>query len=389
MWKEYLKAVKSKVGVSNTTALFISLLALANSYFTYKGSLLYVDQWPVALIFAFSVQAAIALSLIVLPKVAGLARWAMYLVYSVALVLSVLSAFTFIYTGATGEQVANKYNVKLTKAVSEYMSDLHQAERKFLRKSLYDLEERKRIADEELNRGRRSGLGPGDGDHYYLKLEKYESAKVRYGEIKENYKHFELLRKDIGKKLTTKYSTNEIITLLYELRSLASSPEALKVKDNDVEQALNNKSSSQIAKRQHSRKHEIANHELDPSECKDLACKIVAICHVTWNRDSDEALLEPLYKLLANIKSLALEGNGNDIGIAFTAINHDVRVNPLVAWLQTDEILIPDERLMTFLVNTNEGGNKFRVLWQLSLLQPEVVADYFEKLQGTGPLAIT
>ena len=75
----------------------ILVLVASNGFFTYSGARLYINQPLYALLFAVAVQFAIAATLLALPYIRGLGKLVLITLYAAALMLSTLSAFTYIY----------------------------------------------------------------------------------------------------------------------------------------------------------------------------------------------------------------------------------------------------------------------------------------------------
>ena len=234
-------------GLPKVTAAFITLLAAANVYFTYKGAILFVKEMTVAALFAVAIQSAIALSLIALPYVKGIRSFVLYAVYTTALSLSVIAAYTFIFNSSTQESRAYSYDITFTKAVSSYMGDLHKAERDHLSKAGIEVAQKERALVEENELGGKSGKGPGMGPVYAAKLELYADASQAYEVMKEQYALFDAQRLAIKGMLGTEYSRSQILTEIYELKSLAVSEEAAEVSEDDLEKALSTKTPSQQA----------------------------------------------------------------------------------------------------------------------------------------------
>jgi len=177
-----LKAISFLIGI------VILLLTGANGIFTYSGAYLYLEEHLYAILFAAAVQFAIAISLLALPFVHGVGKLALVVVYSAALLLSTLSAYTYIYNSSLpGHQTAYTVDTGLKAQLTTELSDVATAEQAFLRESGAKLAELKRLMDEEARNGGRSGLGPGKGPKYYAKVDAYEQANNQQLTYQSNF----------------------------------------------------------------------------------------------------------------------------------------------------------------------------------------------------------
>lgn len=181
----------SKFTMINTTiAVVILFLAAANGIFTYAGAFLYLEEMLYALLFAVAVQFAIAVSLLAFPLVHGLGKIALVVVYAAALLLSTLSAYTYIYISSLpGQNTVYSVDTGMKAAISTGLSDVLAAEQQFLRDADGNVVETKRLMDEEGRSGGRSGLGPGKGPAYYAKVDDYEQARVQQQIAQDNFKN--------------------------------------------------------------------------------------------------------------------------------------------------------------------------------------------------------
>ncbi|MEZ5451677.1 MAG: hypothetical protein R3E93_02485, partial [Thiothrix sp.] len=177
-----LKAISLLIGV------FIIFLAAANGIFTYSGAYLYLEEQLYAILFAVAVQFAIAISLLALPYVHGIGKLSLAIVYAAALLLSTLSAYTYIYNSSLpGHNTAFTVDTGMKATLSTGLSDVLAAEQQFLRASDTKIADTKRLMDEEASSGGRSGLGPGKGAEYYRKVDAYEQALAANGVAQENF----------------------------------------------------------------------------------------------------------------------------------------------------------------------------------------------------------
>lgn len=178
-----LKAISALIG------LFIFLLAAANGIFTYSGAFLYLEEELYAILFAVAVQFAIAISLLALPYVHAIGKLALVVVYAAALLLSTLSAYTFIYNSSLpGQQTAFTVDTDLKASLTTSLSDVLATEQQFLRDAEARVVESKRLMDEEGNSGGRSGKGPGKGPEFYRKVDAYEQALNQNTVAQGNFK---------------------------------------------------------------------------------------------------------------------------------------------------------------------------------------------------------
>lgn len=178
-------------GISILISVFIIFLAAANGIFTYSGAYLYLEESIYALLFAVAVQFAIAVSLLALPYVYGLGKIALGIVYTAALVLSSLSAYTYIYnTSLPDRETVYSVDTGMKATITTALSDVLASEQAFLRESANVVAERKRLVEEEAGDGGRSGLGPGKGPVYYQKLDAYEEALAQNEIHNQNFATF-------------------------------------------------------------------------------------------------------------------------------------------------------------------------------------------------------
>lgn len=173
--------------ISAVITFVILFMAAANGIFTYSGAFLYLEEVVYAVLFAVAVQFTIAAALIALPFVHGLGKLSLILVYTAALILSTLAAYTYIYNSSLPGNV-NAYSIdtELKSKITNDLSDVVRAERTKTEQARATMQENKRLVDEEARNGGRSGLGPGKGVKYYTKLDAYEASKDQYNRYKKN-----------------------------------------------------------------------------------------------------------------------------------------------------------------------------------------------------------
>lgn len=161
--------------------LGIIFLTAANGFFTFSGATLYVEETIYALLFAIAVQFAIAMTLLALPYVRGLGKPTLLVVYTAALILSTLSAYTYVYNASLpGEMNIQALDTTQKAGLSDAMASAIQQERQALASQYAAMEKLRRTTEEEATLGLSSGMGPGKGREYYRKLEQYESLKTDY-----------------------------------------------------------------------------------------------------------------------------------------------------------------------------------------------------------------
>jgi hypothetical protein len=178
-----LKAISLLIGA------VILFLTAANGIFTYSGAYLYLEEHVYAILFAVAVQFAIAVSLLAFPFVHGLGKVALIIVYAAGLLLSTLSAYTYIYNSSLpGQNTVYTVDTGLKAVITTSLSDVLSAEQQFLRDSESKVIETKRLMDEEGRSGGRSGLGPGKGPAYYRKVDDYEQARSQQEVAQGNFK---------------------------------------------------------------------------------------------------------------------------------------------------------------------------------------------------------
>lgn len=220
----------------------IIFMAAANGIFTYSGAYLYLEKYVYAILFAIAVQFTIIISLLALPFVRGFGKFSLILVYTAALILSTLSAFTFIYNESSPEQ-----NTKLSidtnqKAnITTLLSDVVRAENQVLKDKQIEVAEYKRLVDEEASNGGRSGKGPGKGQVYYQKLDQYEQAQAELDLQTQNYQQAQTHLNTINRILSSKSSDEDrqqLMVAFAQLRSVASSPQNQELIENISQQQL-------------------------------------------------------------------------------------------------------------------------------------------------------
>ncbi|MDD5391922.1 MAG: hypothetical protein PHE17_02760 [Thiothrix sp.] len=205
-------------------AAVILFLTAANGIFTYSGAYLYLEEQVYAILFAVAVQFAIAISLLAFPFVHGLGKISLIVVYAAALLLSTLSAYTYIYNSSLpGKNTVYTVDTGMKATITTTLSDVQSAEQQFLRDSEAKVTETKRLMDEEGRSGGRSGLGPGKGPAYYRKVDDYEQARSQLAVAQDNFK---VLREQLGvvnQKLAA--SGDDVVRdgLLVEISKLRSS----------------------------------------------------------------------------------------------------------------------------------------------------------------------
>ncbi|MBU0656104.1 MAG: hypothetical protein KJ914_13370 [Gammaproteobacteria bacterium] len=177
-------------------SLVIVFLTAANGIFTYSGAYLYLEEHLYAILFAAAVQFAIAISLLALPYVHGIGKISLGLVYAAALLLSTLSAYTYIYNSSLpGKNTVYSVDTGLKAVITTTLSDVLAGEQKFLRESESQVAENKRLMDEEGRNGGRSGLGPGKGPEYYRKVDAYQQSASH---LETHQSNFAALREQLN-----------------------------------------------------------------------------------------------------------------------------------------------------------------------------------------------
>ena len=175
--------------ISFLIGLVIIFLTIANGFFTYSGAYLYLEEPIYAILFAAAVQLAIAIALLALPYVHGIGKLSLALVYTAALLLSTLSAYTYIYNSSLpGNSTAFTVDTSLKASLTTSLSDVLATEQQYLRDADAKAAETKRLMDEEGSNGGRSGLGPGKGAAYYAKVDAYEQALTQNTVAQANFK---------------------------------------------------------------------------------------------------------------------------------------------------------------------------------------------------------
>jgi len=217
--------------LTGVIALAVLFLAATNGIFTYSGALLYVEHWLYALLFAIAVQLAISVTLLSLPYVRGLGRVILLTVYAAALVLSTLSAYTYIYNASQPAANGDLYAVDVgaKTRISDTLGLAQQEEQRYMDEQELTLSRLQRATEEEQARGVHSGKGPGRGSEYLRKLTAYEDASVAMTAPRRNFEQAKALYQGLNERLSGSISINqrqEIAARIAAIRVLTNSPEA-------------------------------------------------------------------------------------------------------------------------------------------------------------------
>lgn len=219
-----------RASISVIISFVIVFMAVANGIFTYAGAYLYLEEQLYALLFAIAVQFTIAATLIALPFVHGFGKLSLITVYIAALMLSTLSAYTYIYNSSMpGDITAYTIDTELKSKITNDLSDVISAEEKIVGESLAATQEAKRLVDEEAAQGGRSGLGPGKGTKYYAKLDAYQTEKTRYDHLVKNLnqaqKQLDIINGVLAHK-STDFDRDQLLVDFSRLRASVNSPES-------------------------------------------------------------------------------------------------------------------------------------------------------------------
>ena len=209
----------------------ILVLVASNGFFTYSGARLYINEPLYALLFAIAVQFAIAATLLALPYIRGLGKLVLITLYAAALMLSTVSAFTYIYNTSLPEGAsARAIDTSLKASLSTELSDALKAERAFVEAERQKLAAMKRAVEEEATRGHASGRGPGKGPEYYRKLEQYEAEATRFANLEREMQAAEGIYQQISERLASNDNAEtqraELIVLLSQLMTHSNTPAA-------------------------------------------------------------------------------------------------------------------------------------------------------------------
>jgi hypothetical protein len=217
-------------------SLVIVFMASANGIFTYSGAYLYLQEHLYAILFAVAIQFTIIVSLLALPFVHGFGKISLVTVYTAALVISTLSAFTFIYNESLPEETTSyTIDTEQKAKITTLLSDVVRAENELIRSNTVQVNEFKRLMDEEARNGGRSGEGPGKGPIFYQKLDKYENAKAELDLQKANYdkalKHLGDINTTLASKPTDE-DRQKLLVNFSQLRSLVNDQQSQKLLEN-------------------------------------------------------------------------------------------------------------------------------------------------------------
>jgi hypothetical protein len=199
-----LENAKTSGPIARLIALVILILASINGIFTFSGANLYVQESHYALLFAIAVQFSIAISLIALPYVRGLGKLVLLVIYTAALTLSTLSAYTYIYNaGLPGGTSVYTLDTQLKANIADDLAAVYRNEQRFLDAARENIASLQRASEEEASRGYRSGRGPGKGPEYFAKLEEYQAAQKALEPQERNFERLEALYEEINAELAS------------------------------------------------------------------------------------------------------------------------------------------------------------------------------------------
>lgn len=219
-----LKALSFLIGV------FIIFLAAANGIFTYSGAYLYLEEQIYAILFAVAVQFAIAIALLALPYVHGIGKLSLMVVYAAALLLSSVSAYTYIYNSSLpGHNTAQTVDMGLKATLTTNLSDMLAVEQQFLRDADAKVAETQRLMDEEAKSGGRSGLGPGKGANYYAKVDAHAQAVTAQAAAQQNFDAMREQLNRVNQQLATvsdEALRNNLLVEVSKLRALTNAEDS-------------------------------------------------------------------------------------------------------------------------------------------------------------------
>jgi len=218
--------------ISSIITLVIIFMTAANGIFTYFGAYLYLNEVLYAALFAVAVQFSIAAALISFPFVRGLGKISLIIVYSAALILSTLSAYTYIYNSSLPDNMnAHTIDTELKARISNDLSDVMRAETQETERAKVAAQGLERLVTEEAANGGRSGLGPGKGKAYYDKLDQYEQVNADYQIALQNLQKSQTHLNIINQILSKRSSDVDREKLLVEFSGLRASVNTQKSQD--------------------------------------------------------------------------------------------------------------------------------------------------------------
>lgn len=220
--------------VSRVIAVVIVILVSINGIFTFSGANLFIGETYYALLFAIAVQFSIAVSLIAVPYVSGFGKLVLFTIYLVALTLSTLSAYTYIYNAGLPEGQRNVQSVstQLKARISDDLSEIHQIEQRNIDARQQELSVFRRQMEEEDAYGYQSGLGPGKGREYARKLEIYEADLTGFEPRVRNFEQLQSIYRDIENNLTQAdldEQREQLILLLSRMRGVVNADESKQI----------------------------------------------------------------------------------------------------------------------------------------------------------------
>ncbi len=207
--------------IAGIISIVIFMLASINGIFTFSGAHLFIKEILFAALFAVAVQFSIAVSLIALPYVRGLGKLVLLVVYTAALTLSTLSAYTYIYNAGLPGSIADatSVNTQLKARVADQLSEAMLAEQNYIDQQKERFAFLQRQAEEEALRGYRSGLGAGKGPEYFKKMEALAADEVRFETEQRKFEEAKTIYAEMNDVLQVK-SEGQRETLILLLSSL-------------------------------------------------------------------------------------------------------------------------------------------------------------------------
>lgn len=220
--------------VSRIIAVVIVILAGINGIFTFSGASLFIGETYYALLFAIAVQFSIAVSLIAVPYVSGFGKFVLFTIYLVALTLSTLSAYTYIYNAGLpeGQRNVRSVSTQLKTRISDDLSEIHQIEQRDIDARQQELSVFRRQMEEEAAYGYKSGLGPGKGREYVRKQEVYEADLAAFEPRVRNFEQLQSIYRDVEKNLLQGESAEQreqLILLLSRMRGVVNADESKQI----------------------------------------------------------------------------------------------------------------------------------------------------------------
>lgn len=171
----------------------ISIIGLGtlSGVYTFSGIGLLIDKTTTAIILAIVIQVTIATTVLSFPFITGFFPKAVVLiVYLAFLLISSGTAYIYIYNQQSSSGDVKKHDIEFISKVSDYVTSLEVSYERQLNIKKNNMLDAKRLMEEELNEGARSGKGNGKGPIFFQKQDTYERLKAEYDQENRLFERF-------------------------------------------------------------------------------------------------------------------------------------------------------------------------------------------------------